>query len=119
MLGHNPLDLNYTKKFKKEKSFQHQSPHRIHLDNKNPRLTHSFMARKRSSFEGDSYRGYKVSIRLVKENLADYEPVRMSNPGDVYAFMSDFKHSDRERFYSLLHRASPQKTRTTRNSKTL
>jgi DNA repair protein RadC len=60
------------------------------------------MARKRSSFQGDSYRGYKVSIRLVKESLADYEPVRVSNPGDVYAFMSDLKHSDRERFYSLL-----------------
>jgi DNA repair protein RadC len=60
------------------------------------------MARKRSSFQGDSSRGYKVSIRLVKENLAEYEPARVSNPGDVYAFMSDLKNSDRERFYSLL-----------------
>lgn len=60
------------------------------------------MARKGSSFKGDSHREYKASIRLVKENLADYEPVRVSNPGDVYTFMSDLKHSDRERFYSLL-----------------
>ena len=60
------------------------------------------MDRKRFSFEEDSYRGYRVSIRLVRENLSDYEPVKVSNPGDVYAFMSDLRHSYRERFYCLL-----------------
>lgn len=60
------------------------------------------MSKRRSSFEGDSYKGYRVSIRLVRENLAEYEPVRVTNPGDVYRFMSDLKHSDREKFYSLL-----------------
>lgn len=60
------------------------------------------MPKKPSSFDGEAYKGYRVSIRLVKENLAEYEPVRLTNPGDVYRFMKDLKHSDRERFYSLL-----------------
>jgi DNA repair protein RadC len=59
------------------------------------------MARKRSSFEGNSYRGYRVSVRLVRESHRRYEPVSVTNPGDVYSFMSELRHSDRERFYSL------------------
>jgi hypothetical protein len=34
------------------------------------------MARKRSSSQGDSYRGYRVSVRLVRDDFSDYEPVR-------------------------------------------
>jgi DNA repair protein RadC len=67
-----------------------------------PGPTQSFMVRKRSSFEGDSYRGYRVSIRLVRKSHRRYEPVSVTKPGDVYSFMSDLRHSDRERFYSLL-----------------
>lgn len=59
------------------------------------------MARKRSLFDGSAHRGYRVSVRLEREGLEEYEPVRIEGPEDVYKFMSDLKDSDRERFYSL------------------
>ena len=40
------------------------------------------MPRKPSSFDGESYKGYKVSLRLLWENLEEYEPLNLSNPGD-------------------------------------
>jgi DNA repair protein RadC len=60
------------------------------------------MPKKPSSFDGESYRGYRVSLKLVRENLEAYEPVRVNNTVDIYRFMADLKHFDRERFYSLL-----------------
>ena len=59
------------------------------------------MPRKRSLFDGSAYKGYRVSIRLVREGLEEYEPVRLETPEDVYRFMSELKDCDRERFYSL------------------
>lgn len=56
---------------------------------------------KNSLFDGSAYKGYRVSIRLERAGLEDYEPVRIKGPEDVYRFMSDLKDSDRERFYSL------------------
>lgn len=52
-------------------------------------------------FDGESYKGYRVSIRLVRESLEEYEPARIESPENVYSFMHNLQHSDRERFYSL------------------
>jgi len=59
------------------------------------------MARKKSSFDGKSYEGYRVSLRLVREGRDDYSAVKIEQPKDIYEFMNDLKHSDRERFYSV------------------
>jgi len=59
------------------------------------------MGKKKSFFDGESYKGYRVSIRLVREGLEEFEPFNVRSPDDVYRFMGDLKHSDRERCYSL------------------
>jgi DNA repair protein RadC len=59
------------------------------------------MAKRRSLFDGSAYKGYRVSIKLVRESLEEYEPVRLEGPEDVYSFMKELQDSDRERFYSL------------------
>ncbi len=59
------------------------------------------MIKKVSRFDGESYKGYRVSLRLVRENLAEYEPVSVCSPREVYEFMSGLSRSDRERIYSL------------------
>lgn len=59
------------------------------------------MTKKKSGFDGNSYEGYKVSLKLVREGQGEYSPVRLSQPKDVYEFMEDLKDCDRERFYSV------------------
>jgi DNA repair protein RadC len=59
------------------------------------------MARKKSLFDGQSYKGYRVSVKLVREGRRRHKPAMISRPEDVYDFMSSLKDSGRERFYSL------------------
>jgi len=54
-----------------------------------------------SHFDGAFYKGYRVSIKLVRENLDEYEPYRIEKPEDVYRFMQDLENSDRERYYTI------------------
>lgn len=56
--------------------------------------------RDRSYFKGGAYSGYHVYLQLVREN-PDIEPFTISNPGDVYRFLEELRHADRERCYSL------------------
>ena len=37
----------------------------------------------------------------MRENKKGYEAVHIHNPREVYEFMKNLRHSDRERFYSL------------------
>jgi DNA repair protein RadC len=59
------------------------------------------MEKKHSFFDGETYRGYKISLKLVREGIDDYQPARIHSPTDVYQFMSEIKNNDRERFYSV------------------
>jgi hypothetical protein len=52
------------------------------------------MPQKPSSFDGQSYAGYRVSVRLAREGLEEHEPVNVSGPADVYRFVNDLKHRD-------------------------
>jgi hypothetical protein len=52
------------------------------------------MPQKPYSFDGQSYAGYRVSVRLAREGLEEHEPVNVSGPADVYRFMNDLKHRD-------------------------
>jgi hypothetical protein len=52
------------------------------------------MPKKKSRFNGESYKGYKVSVKLVREGLKDHESAKITNPKDVYDFMRDLGHSD-------------------------
>ncbi len=54
-----------------------------------------------SLFNGESYRGYKVSLKLVREGLEEHNPVRIESAEDVYKFMKGLGEADRERVYSL------------------
>jgi DNA repair protein RadC len=57
--------------------------------------------RRPSFFDGESYKGYKVSVRLVREGLDEHNPVRITGADAAYKFMKGLESSDRERFYSL------------------
>jgi DNA repair protein RadC len=57
------------------------------------------MTRKPFFSEG-RYAGCRVRVVLVRER-EDYEPVMCRGPDEVYEFMKDLQHSDRERFYAL------------------
>ncbi len=59
------------------------------------------MEKMRSFFDGESYKGYKVHLKLVREGIDDYLPAQIHSPEDVYHFMGDIRNSDRERLYSL------------------
>jgi DNA repair protein RadC len=48
-----------------------------------------------------TYRGYRVSVRLVREGRRRHEPRLLSSPGEVYRFMKDLEDLDREVFYCL------------------
>ncbi len=54
-----------------------------------------------SRLEDGTYRGYRVSVRLVRNGSRRYRPRRISQPGEVYEFLSDLQNLDREVFYSL------------------
>ena len=55
----------------------------------------------KSLFNGSGYAGYRVSLRLVREGYADYAPIVIACPHDVYEFMKELKDFDRERFYAI------------------
>lgn len=54
-----------------------------------------------SRFGPVGYEGYRVKVRLVRENVDEYDPVKLMNSKDVYQFMRDIKDNDRESFYSI------------------
>ena len=54
-----------------------------------------------SRFVGGTYRGYRVSVRLIREGRTRYLPRKITGPGDVYDFLKDLENLDREVFYTL------------------
>ena len=54
-----------------------------------------------SKFSTTGYEGYKVSLKLVREGIEEYDPVYLSNSEDVYEFMQEIEDNDRESFYSI------------------
>ena len=54
-----------------------------------------------SCFDGEVYKGYKISLKLVREGLGEYEPYSIQSPMDVYRFMRDLEDSDRERYFTI------------------
>jgi DNA repair protein RadC len=58
-------------------------------------------SRKPSKFGDTGYEGYKVSVKLVREGVEEYDPVYISNSRDVYEFIQDIEDNDRESFYSI------------------
>jgi DNA repair protein RadC len=50
--------------------------------------------------EGD-YRGYRVSLKLVRDEDRDYQPRALNGPRDVYEFFKDLEDLDRETFYCV------------------
>lgn len=54
-----------------------------------------------SHLEKGTYRGYRVSVRLIREGRRRYEPRRITGPEDVYRFLKDLENLDREVFYVL------------------
>ena len=57
--------------------------------------------KRKSYFDGEEYKGYKISLRIIRESIDEYDPVVLSNPDDVYNFMKDIQNFDRERLYSI------------------
>jgi len=57
--------------------------------------------KKESHLDGGTYKGYKVSVKLVREGLQNYFPKKIRNPEDVYNFLKDIENLDREVFYTL------------------
>jgi len=55
----------------------------------------------KSHFQGGTYKGYSVSLRLVRERLEDFDPIHLSHPRDVYDLMREIEDYDKERFYAL------------------
>lgn len=54
-----------------------------------------------SSFDGTDYRGYLVSVRLVREGAAIYRPKRISSSKDIYDFLRSLEDFDREVLYAV------------------
>jgi len=54
-----------------------------------------------SVLDGGEYRGYRVSVRLVREDSGLYVPREIHGADDVYAFLHDLQDFDREVFYCL------------------
>jgi len=57
---------------------------------------------KDSFYDGRSYKGYKITIKLIRENSSKYKKTRISNAEDVFLFLKDLRNSDREKFVSIL-----------------
>jgi len=57
--------------------------------------------KQKSRLEKGTYRGYRVSIRLVREGRRRYDPRKICGPGDVYEFLKGLQDLDREVFYAL------------------
>ena len=47
-----------------------------------------------SEFGPMGYKGYKVSLKLVREGAEQYDPVTLVNSRDVYEFMEDIEDDD-------------------------
>ena len=54
-----------------------------------------------SHFNGEKYNGYKISLRIVRENYEEYEPIPIFRSLDVYNFMRDIEDLDREKLYTI------------------
>ena len=52
-----------------------------------------------SRFDDCGYRGYRVSLRLVREEERNYQPRALNCSKDVYEFFKDLEDLDRESFY--------------------
>lgn len=54
-----------------------------------------------SSFGDDGYRGYRVSVKLVRERVRLYRPRCLRDASDVSSFLHSLEHLDREVFYAI------------------
>lgn len=54
-----------------------------------------------STFQNGTYRGYRVSVKLVREGHGRYEPRRIDSPRDVYDFLRELEDLDREVFCTV------------------
>ena len=52
-----------------------------------------------SHFNEGDYRGYRVSLRLIRDEDRDYQPRALNCSKDVYEFFKDIEDLDRESFY--------------------
>ena len=58
---------------------------------------------KRRSYLGDrGYVGYRTRLEIVRDNVDTREPLLISKPGEVYAFLRNVRNRDRESLYSIL-----------------
>lgn len=56
----------------------------------------------KESFYDGSYHGFKVRIRMVRENGSRYKARKIKCSGDVYSFLKCLENEDREKFIVLL-----------------
>lgn len=54
-----------------------------------------------SRLKNGTYRGYRVSVRLVRRGARKYQPRELTSPEDVYRFLRPIGDLDREAFYCL------------------
>lgn len=54
-----------------------------------------------SDFGDAGYRGYRVSVKLVREQVKLYRPRQLRSPSDVHQFLRNLEHMDREVFYAI------------------
>ena len=52
-----------------------------------------------SRFDDGDYRGYRVSLRLIRDEERNYQPRALNCSRDVYEFFKDIEDLDRESFY--------------------
>lgn len=56
----------------------------------------------RESYFNGAYYGYKVKIKLVRENLGLYQPKKITGPSAVFEFLKSLQDLDREKFFTIL-----------------
>lgn len=54
-----------------------------------------------SRLEGGEYKGYRISVKLVRNGKDLYNPKMLTNPEEVYDFLKEIQDLDREVFYSI------------------
>jgi DNA repair protein RadC len=59
-------------------------------------------AKKDSYFDGYHYRGYAVKTLLIRENVNEYNPIKIDSDLKVYKMFEKLVYLDHERFYSVV-----------------
>ena len=58
--------------------------------------------KKDSYFDGQEYRGYSIKTQMIRENLEEYNPVKLKGAKFVYQMFKGLEVLDQERFYSIV-----------------